>query len=529
MCVHLKYMNSLTLKWIAGGLMSTVVMAPGLGVTQAQQTVQPGSVITVNARLVVLDVVVVDRNGKPVTNLERSKFVVYEDKVQQTIKDFEAPTRHMMPSGSATKAVVNSVADLPKIGSAPVNVLVFDELNTPFNQLAFARQQMEKYLKSLPEVLPVPTLFVAAGNTRMAVLHDYTQSRAELLNSVQTHTVDVDFTQMLASLNGGKTGKDDGMVATLGALTQISEAVKGVPGRKNVIWIGKGYNNAMDLNNLSQSDRDRVVAQIETVTDKMLAARVTLYTIDPEGPAAAEEMTATSIDPTSVSSPGATIGDFGDNMGFYQFAIATGGRVITGRNDLDAQFSQISQEATEYYTLSYVPTSANDVARPYRHIRVIVNDPNLRVMTRDGYFGGEAAVAVVSTDRKVKQPQEIRFDLLNAARTTLPYTGLHMTAQSMMNGFNLLVNASDLKFVSQPDGTRVAEVTVVAVCYNAKGKETSQHAAELKQELSATDQILPNSRVGFAFPMMVPGFTDHVRFVMRDAGTGTMGSAEGKP
>ena len=131
-------------------------MAPGLGVTQAQQTVQPGSVITVNARLVVLDVVVVDRNGKPVTNLERSKFVVYEDKVQQTIKDFEAPTRHMMPSGSATKAVVNSVADLPKIGSAPVNVLVFDELNTPFNQLAFARQQMEKYLKSLPEVLPVP-------------------------------------------------------------------------------------------------------------------------------------------------------------------------------------------------------------------------------------------------------------------------------------------------------------------------------------------------------------------------------------
>jgi hypothetical protein len=69
----------------------------------------------------------------------------------------------------------------------------------------------------------------------------------------------------------------------------------------------------------------------------------------------------------------------------------------------------------------------------------------------------------------------------------------------------------------------------VAVCYNAKGKETSQHAAELKQELSATDRILPNSQVGFAFPMMVPAFTDHVRFVMRDAATGTMGSAEGKP
>jgi len=498
------------------------------GVAQ-QQTVEPGSTITINSRLVVLDVVVVDKSGRPVTNLDRSKFVVYEDKVQQTIKDFEPPSEHAMPTGAAVKPVVNSVADLPKIGPAPVNVLVFDELNTPFNHLAFARQQMEKYLKSLPEVLPVPTLFVAAGNSKMAVLHDYTQSRAELLKSVQTHTADVDFTQMLASLNGGKTGNDYGMTETLGALTQIAEAVQGVPGRKNVIWIGKGYNNALDLQNLSQSDHDRVMAQIKTVTDKMLAARVTLYSIDPEGPAAAQEMTPTSIDPTSVSSPGTSIGDFGDNMGFYQFATATGGRVITGRNDLDAQFAEISKEGTEYYTLTYVPTSASDTARPYRRIRVIVNDPNLTAMTRDGYFGGAATVAVVSLDKKVKQPAEIRFDLLNAARTTLPYTGLHMTAQPVKNGFNLLVNANDLNFVSQPDGNRVAEVTVVAVCYNAKGKETSQHAAELKQELSATDQILPNSRVGFAFPMMVPGFTDHVRFVMRDAATGTMGSAEGKP
>jgi VWFA-related protein len=506
--------------------MSALLVTP---VWAQEQTVQPGSTITVTSRLVVLDVVVVDKSGKPVTNLDRSKFLVYEDKVQQTIKDFDPPMGHVMPAGSEVKPVVSSVADLPKIGSAPVNVLVFDELNTPFNHLAFARQQMEKYLKSLPEVLPVPTLFVAAGNTKMAVLHDYTQSRAELLKSVQTHTADVDFTQMLASLNGGKTGKDDGMVQTLGALTQIAEAVKGVPGRKNVIWIGKGYNNAMDLNNLSQSDHDRVVAQIETVTDKMLAARVTLYTIDPEGPVAANDLTPTSIDPTSVSSPGTTVGDFGDNMGFYQFATATGGRVITGRNDLDAQFAKISQEGTEYYTLSYVPTAANDVARPYRHIRVIVNDPNLIVMTRDGYFGGEAAVAAVSLDKKVKQPAEIRFDLLNAARTTLAYTGLHMAAQPVKNGFNLLVNANDLKFIPQPDGTRIAEVTVVAVCFDRNKKISAQHTAELKEELEATDKITPAAKVGFAFPMVVPGFTDHVRFVMRDAATGTMGSAEAKP
>jgi hypothetical protein len=91
------------------------------------------------------------------------------------------------------------------------------------------------------------------------------------------------------------------------------------------------------------------------------------------------------------------------------------------------------------------------------------------------------------------------------------------------------VNANDLKFSDQIDGTRLAEVTADAVCHDAKGKETSQQVSELKEQLKAADQIGPQSRVGFAFPMIVPAFTTRVRFVMRDAGTAVLGTAEGKP
>ena len=490
----------------------------------------PGtSTLQVTSRLVVLDVVVVDHAGKPVTNLDQSKFSIYEDKVPQTIMNFDPPTGHQMPSGSSTQAIVNSAADLPKVGTAPVNILVFDELDTPFHQLAYARQMMEKYLKAQPELLPVPTLFVAAGASKMAVLHDYTQSRAELLDSVHKHTADLDFTQVIASLNGGASAADNGMVKTLGALSQIAESVRGVPGRKNVIWVGAGYNKAPDLTNMSQSDHDRVLAAIKQVTDRMLSARVTLYVIDPAGPIAAQEVTDQSIDPTQVTSAGTSNADFGDNLGFYNFATETGGRVMTGRSDLDAQVAQATSEGTEYYTLSYVPTSANDAARPYRKIRVVVNDPSLHVITRDGYFGGQAVVSAVALARKARQPADVKFDLLSAARTTMVYTGLHMQAQRTKEGYTLLVNANDLKFNEQVDGTRLAEVTVVAVCYNARGKESSQKAAELKEQLEATDKIGPQSRVAFAFPMIVPAFTSRVRFVMRDAGTAYLGTAEGKP
>ena len=96
-------------------------------------------------RLVVLDVVVVDSKGKPVATSDRSRFSVYEDKAPQTISNFDPPNHHEMPAGSSSEPVVKSAADLAKIGSAPVNILVFDELDTPFHQLAYARQMMEKY------------------------------------------------------------------------------------------------------------------------------------------------------------------------------------------------------------------------------------------------------------------------------------------------------------------------------------------------------------------------------------------------
>jgi VWFA-related protein len=500
-------------------------MAPAMLGQTEQAAPTPESTLHVTSRLVVLDVVVIDSAGHFVPNLDRSQFTVTEDKVPQTIRNFDPPSGHEMPPGSAAKLVVNSSADLPKIGNAPVNILVFDEVNTPFHHLAYARQMMEKYLQAQPEVLPVPTLFVAAGSMKIAVLHDYTQSRADLLESIRKHTSDLDFTTVMNSLNGGNGGADNGMVKTLGALTQIAESVRGVPGRKNIIWVGTGYGNAGDLNNMSQSDYDRVLAAIQRVTDRMLAARVTLYTIDPEGTAAADPGNAQQIDPTAM---GGATGSYGDNMAFESFATATGGRVIGGRNDLESQIAQVSMEGTEYYTLAYAPTSTSGATRPYRRIRVTMKNPSLRVITREGYFGGDAPVAAVAPN-KAKQSTDLKFDLLSAAKTTLVYSGLHVDATPGKNGYTLLVNANDLHFAEQPDGSRLAEVTVIEVCYAAKGKELAQHAAELKERLEASDQIGPSSRVGFSFPFLTPMGTASIRFVMRDAATGTLGSANVKP
>jgi hypothetical protein len=63
----------------------------------------------------------------------------------------------------------------------------------------------------------------------------------------------------------------------------------------------------------------------------------------------------------------------------------------------------------------------------------------------------------------------------------------------------LKVNASDLTWMTQPDGSRLAEVTVVAVGYSNRDKEVGQHAAELKQQIEASDVIGRNRRLVLRF------------------------------
>jgi VWFA-related protein len=117
----------------------------------------PASTITVTTRLVILDVVVTDKYGAPVENLTRDDFIVTEDKVPQQVRTLELPGEHSLPPGE----IVHSTADIAKIGDAPVNILVLGELNTRFEDNAFSRFSLQKFLAAQPGIMPPTTLLVA--------------------------------------------------------------------------------------------------------------------------------------------------------------------------------------------------------------------------------------------------------------------------------------------------------------------------------------------------------------------------------
>jgi VWFA-related protein len=477
----------------------------------------------VTTRLVVLDVVVLDKAGHPVSNLDRSQFSITEDKIPQTLRSFDLPSGHAMPNGSATQPVVYGTADLAKIGNAPVNILVFDELNTKWDGTAYARQQMEKFLRGQPEILTVPTLLVAAGDSRFAVLHDYTQSRAELLESIRVHFPQYPWQMMRG--NSGNTAIDL-MEQTLGALSQIAESSRGTPGRKNVIWVGSGY-PTIDTTTLKFDDEDKLTAVIRRVTDRMLAARVTLYMVDPAGVQTSAQDTGSAGDDGSFTNTGmsSSLGPYLGKLNFSTFAKATGGEIFSNRNDLDIAIGQGVKDGGVYYTLSYVPTSSSDESQQYRQIRVRLKNPSLRAFTRDGYFPDAMPVDSVPTGGE-KPANQLQFDLVSAARTRLVYNGLKVEATHTASGYMLLVDTKDLHWVDEPDGSRLTEVSVMVVFFNGKDKKLQNDAIELKEKISRDGQLNNKSQVALKLPFQTPPGTARIRFVVRDAATGVLGTAD---
>jgi VWFA-related protein len=505
-------------RWFALAFLVCALFARGQSPGSSPATIQ------VDSRIVLLDISVTDAAGKPVTDLREDEFRITERKVPQTIASFEPPSAHDVPAAAAGKMVVNSTADLAKIGQSPITVLVLDELNMSFEDRAYARTKLLEWLGRQPAILSQPTALMAINETDFRLLRDFTQDRDALLAVLKKHTGDV----VWRINSGGRTGPQasENMASTMGAVERVAQAMRGVPGRKNVIWVGNGF-ASVNMSDVGHTSADELEANIRHLSNVMLHARVTLSIVGPTLKASQEVDIETQSDSDMKSSggyDGLSISEGG--VKFTGVAASSGGRAYGGRNDLDAEIGQSVAAGATYYTISYRPSSASNDPKVYRQIHVEVTRPGLTVQTRDGYFEepkDTGAPPKIST-------QQLAFDLNGAALSTLSYTDLHVTAEPAGAGnFTLHATARDLTWRDLPDGRRHADVVLLAACLSPTGRLLSKTFATLG---SSTDASLASIGISTAALQMhvvpAPG-TARIRFVVRDVLGGRIGTADLTP
>ena len=124
----------------------------GIAVVESQAT-QQVPIFRTATNLVLIDVVVRDKNGgRPVMGLDSSSFKVSEDGHRQNITVFEE--HRSTDTTQASKAPMlppHAYANFPEYSiKSAANVLLLDGLNTRVPDQLYAREQIIRYLQTIP-------------------------------------------------------------------------------------------------------------------------------------------------------------------------------------------------------------------------------------------------------------------------------------------------------------------------------------------------------------------------------------------
>jgi VWFA-related protein len=323
---------------------------------------KPAGPVTPEGRIH-LDVVVTDAAGKPVTGLQPPDFKVLDDNQPRKLLSFRS---------------FDGIQVKPK---PPVEViLVMDTANLPFQQVAFVKTEIAKFLGQNGGHLQQPvSLFLLSdaglrvqpqpsldGNALLALLN-------QLKGSI--HTIN--------SAEGAE-GLLQRFQLSIRQLTNIAENEANKPGRKLLVWVGPGW-PMLNGNNYRFSDKDqrRYFDAIVELSTKLREARIVVYSVSP----ADSSSTGTSTFLYQNFLKGVRSfkqADTGD-LALKVLAVQSGGRILGPDNNLAGQIDQCIADANAFYMLSFDPPPAV-LAGAYHDLKVQVSQPGLTARTSTGYY-----------------------------------------------------------------------------------------------------------------------------------------------
>jgi VWFA-related protein len=321
-----------------------------------RQAATPASRIT-------LDVVVNDKSGNPVSGLEQQNFTILDNKQPQKILSFEA----IGGNGAAN-------ADLETI-------LVIDAVNIGLTRVAFAREEIQKFLRQDGGKLARPLSIDFLSDSGLIGQETPSRDGDALIAYMNQHQT------ALRTLrrSQGFYGAADQVQLSLRALGQLAQYEENRPGRKIVIWVSPGWPMLTGPNvQLTSKDQQNLFSTVVAVSTQLRQSRIALYAVDPLGTSDAGSFRTFYYEQflKGVTSPNRVV--IG-NLALQVLAYQSGGRVLKSSNDVAGEIEHCIRDANTYYVVTYDPPPA-DGPDDYHAIEVKLDQPQLKAQTRSGYY-----------------------------------------------------------------------------------------------------------------------------------------------
>jgi VWFA-related protein len=473
----------------------------------------PAATLTVQSQLVVLDVVVTDKSDHLVTNLTKDDFEVTENGAPQEIRNFDAP--HQIDTVPITAP--KDKFGRENWGDAPLTMIVIDEMDTPFEETAYSREEVDRYLKSQPNLLKQPTIILWLNDSGIHPITSFSRDRDALMVAIDSHKA-----SLADKLSRGAAVEQ--LSASLSAIQQLALFSRGSKGHKQIIWVGRSF-PGIDATQMDKKQLDLMNKAITSTMDLLMQSRTTIYVIDPTINAAPAPQFINSVGgPNTIAANFSATDPFEKGFSFMSFVEQTGGKYFYGRNDLNNEIEDSITRNTNFYTLNYVPSDPIEDGK-YRKIDVRTKNPDLIVQTKQGYYPK-------LPDQTIVTAKDLQFDLHEAVVSGMTYNGIGLRLQSCKPGprgmatCDLAVDNNSLEEEPGPDNSELASIVAVI---SALDKNSILLANNVyKFGLKLPDPPAATSYTNLPLHLTVPSNTKTIRIAVRDI-SGRIGTTDLDP
>lgn len=326
-----------------------------------------------------VDVVVTDRDDKPVTDLTAADFEIWERGRRQTIADFELISVPLagrtidLDAAPAPASDIASNAAPPRTARALVFVL--DDATLSTATIVWIKKWMTEFLGHLHPEDQVAITYV----TRSDLGQDFTHDPGLLVRAVNNLGV---------ALGSGAATQCRNTIPVMKNVVASVAAARET--RRAVVFVGEAFPSPLGCIN-----------EVQELYQQATRAGVPIYAFSPTG------LTAPDLGfdgPMENQTPEARAARDAVNKNNKEFMIAlslnTGGRAFVYQSDQPRAIRELVSENSSYYLLGYYPNP--DVADGRFHdVDVKVTRPGLRVRARAGYQASRPLTPMTRTPRLV--------------------------------------------------------------------------------------------------------------------------------
>ncbi len=457
-------------------------------------------------RLNILNVVALDRQGQPVTDLQRADFQLQEDGKSRNIAFFRfTGDQPLQPKKSGEGLAPGEYSNRSGVPSH-ITVVLIDLLSDRFLSGSVISDDVIRAFKNLESSDGLYLYFLTSGG-ELYPIHPLPQPGAEVTPGGEPWTKNLApmLQAALKKLVGIKPVDDlDNKVRfdmTMHALKEIGSQMELISGRKNLVWVTHG----VPLNGASISEHGIVdfTVPLRVVCELLERVQIVVYPVE-------QSMNGVAAPLNTESS-----------QTLEEVSGLTGGRKYSSGRVGDA-VQQATTDSRSNYAIAFYSAAAEKPDGKHHKLRVTCTRKDVRLQTVPGFYSLLASRKPGDDERMtleiaLRSPFEATDIGLRASASPDPDT-----AQKMR--FDMRIDPADL-LLSQAQDHRTGKISFLFAPYGPSGLE--QPAAPVTLNVSLTpEQYETATRDGIVVrhSIAVGAAVRKVRVIVVDGELGAAGS-----